>query len=94
MPDHVHVLVSALGADSDLTRWVARWKQTTGYAFARAAGLTLWQCGYFERTLRREDDTGVIAAYILGNPVRAGLATQVEDTPTRGRAVNSLSAQD
>jgi putative transposase len=42
---------------------------------------TLWQSGYFERILRREETTQRVADYIMANPVRAGLAEQVGDYP-------------
>jgi hypothetical protein len=40
---------------------------------ATGAQARLWQENYFERTLREEDDCLGVAAYILGNPLRAGL---------------------
>src|SRR2546430_17322675 len=33
MPDHVHFLLEGAIATSDVVRFVARWKQFTGYAF-------------------------------------------------------------
>jgi putative transposase len=77
MPDHAHVLVNATARDADLCRFVSRWKQATGFEYARSQRGRLWQPGYFERVLRREEATVVIAAYIVANPVRAGLSTRV-----------------
>ena len=77
MPDHVHLLVASTNASADLERFVTRWKQSTGFAYAQCCATRLWQSGYFERVLRAEDTTEHIAAYIVANPVRAGLTTRV-----------------
>jgi REP element-mobilizing transposase RayT len=77
MPDHAHVLVDAFARGADLSRFVSSWKQATGFAHARARAQRLWQPGFFERVLRREEATATVAAYIVANPVRAGLATRV-----------------
>jgi putative transposase len=81
MPDHVHLLVEARADDAWLPEFVAAWKQQSGYGYASAGRGRLWQVGYFERVLRNEESTSQVAAYILGNPVRAGLAQRVSDYP-------------
>ncbi len=50
------------------------------------AGL-LWQDGYFERTLRRDEDVTSVAVYIANNPVRAGLVERAEDWPHSGGVI-------
>ena len=77
MPDHVHLLLASTSESANLERFVARWKQVTGFEYAQRCGGKLWQSGYFERVLRIEDDTHAVAAYIVGNPVRAGLASRI-----------------
>jgi putative transposase len=81
MPDHVHLLLDAVCASADLERCVARWKQSTGFAYRRGHHGRLWQPGYFERVLRAEETTAAVSAYIVANPVRAGLARRVGDYP-------------
>jgi len=87
MPDHVHVLVEGLSEGAVLTTFVARWKQRTGYRFARAAReagrqpVRLWQPTYFDRVLRNDEATRAVALYIIANPVRAGLAASVQEYP-------------
>jgi REP-associated tyrosine transposase len=81
MPDHVHVLLDARDNNAALRDLVKRWKQASGYWYMRRYGRTLWQSGYFERILRREDTTEVVANYIMANPVRAGLAKEVGAYP-------------
>jgi len=44
----------------------------------------LWQRSYFEHVLRREEDVAGVVAYILGNPVRAGLCASPEEYPLLG----------
>ncbi len=41
----------------------------------------IWQSGYHDRTLRREEDIRDIARYIVANPLRAGLVKQLANYP-------------
>ena len=79
MPDHVHLLVEGLAVASDLRRFVRIGKQRSAYQYSRASGGRLWQEGYHDRVLRRDDDLRVAARYVLENPVRAGLVAAIED---------------
>ena len=73
MPDHAHLLVEGTTDQSDFRRFTKLAKQRSGAAYALTATQRLWQKGYYERVLRRDDDARIIARYILENPVRAGL---------------------
>jgi len=76
MPDHWHRLVE-LG-DETLGKAIARFKA----GVSRELGVpALWQPGFHDRCLRREEDLRRSAAYIVLNPVRAGLAIHVMDYP-------------
>jgi putative transposase len=77
MPDHLHALVQGQHDHADLIRFVQRFKQMTAFHFKRESGLRLWQQSFYDRALRVEEDLAGVAAYIGGNPVRAGLATDV-----------------
>jgi putative transposase len=80
MPDHIHLLVEGLSAQSDLLRFVPIGKQRTAYSYSKATGgRRLWQEGFHDRSLRRDDDIKATARYVLENPVRAGLATSPQD---------------
>jgi putative transposase len=57
MPDHVHLLTQGASDRSDLQRFVKRWKQRTAFNYRRAHGHPLWQTGYFDHVLRRDEDT-------------------------------------
>ena len=61
MPDHVHWLCEAQRDGAGLERFVALWKQRTGFAWSKRTGRRLWQKGYYERVLRANDDSLAIA---------------------------------
>jgi hypothetical protein len=84
MPDHLHALVLGRHDAADLIRFVQRFKQVTAFDFRRETGLRLWQQSFYDRVLRVEEDLADIAAYILANPIRAGLAGQTDDYPLSG----------
>jgi len=84
MPDHVHILAIGEELDSDLEAFLARMKQKTGFDFKKLHRTRLWQDGYYDRILRNDEQTIVVARYILDNPVRAGLVTDCRDYPFSG----------
>ena len=92
MPDHLHLLVQGLTAESDCRRFISRAKQYSGFYYAEEYGVRLWQRYGFERVLREHEPTMVVARYILENPLRAGLAQRVDEYPYVGSLVYSLSA--
>ena len=96
MPDHFHGLVEGLEVDSDFKSLIRRWKQATGYEWRRAGHRApLWQEGYFDRILRERDLTEAVVHYIVTNPLRAGLVTDVRDYALIGSGpydINSLLA--
>jgi REP element-mobilizing transposase RayT len=92
MPDHAHLLLLGERLTSDLLRFVHRWKQKVGFLVRRACGRALWQDGFYDHVLRDEEDSFRIAAYIVANPVRAGLANSITEYPYSGSCVYSLQA--
>ena len=81
MPDHLHWLVELRqGSLSELMRRV---KSNSGRAINRQLGISgrLWQDGYHDRAMRREEDLQAVARYIVANPLRAGLVQRVGDYP-------------
>ena len=91
MPDHLHLLVEAQSRGSDARRFIRDIKQYSGYQYARQFHEKLWQRYGFEHVLRDEETTQVVAAYVVGNPVRAGLVRRVLDYPFVGSFVYDLS---
>ena len=75
MPDHVHALVEGLRDDSDLRAFGKLARQRLTIALKKIIGGPVWQDGYYERTLREEEATLDVVAYILQNPVRRGLVS-------------------
>jgi putative transposase len=72
MPDHLHWLLS-LGAGANLTAEVQAVKSVT----AHRLGGKVWQRGFHDRAIRREEDLPAVARYVVANPVRAGLVGRV-----------------
>jgi putative transposase len=91
MPDHLHLLISGEREDSDLRRFVVRFRQATGYRHCRATGRRLWQEGYYDHVLRDAEDTKTIVRYILGNPVRAGLTRVIGEHRWAGSDVYAVA---
>ena len=84
MPDHVHLLVAGERQEADLKRFSTIAKQYSGFYFQQASGLPLWQRYGFERVLRTEEATEIVARYTIANPVRAGLVQSPADYPFWG----------
>ena len=78
MPDHLHLLMSP--KTGNLCDLIGRWKSYTANLL-RKAGLNskLWQRGFYDHALRKEEDIKVTSDYIVNNPVRAGIATRWRD---------------
>jgi REP element-mobilizing transposase RayT len=72
MPDHLHWLL-VLSAHLSLGRLVGGVKSVV----AHKAGRTVWQKGFHDHAVRREEDLGAVARYLVLNPVRAGLVARV-----------------
>ena len=87
MPDHVHLVLEATSLESGLSRLMNVWKQTTGYAHRRATGTKLWQNGYYDHVLRKDEDRLGAIAYVLSNPLRAGLVSDLRRYPFWGSGV-------
>ena len=81
MPDHLHLLLEGLQPEADFVRTMTLLRQRTAMSFRRQQGTQLWQDGYFERVLRDEEATETVTAYIVANPVRAGLVNRIDDYP-------------
>jgi putative transposase len=81
MPDHLHMLLSGCSDVADFRAAMTVIRQRTAVTFRRATGQALWQDGYFERVLRREEQTFDVVRYILWNPVRANLVRAPEEYP-------------
>jgi putative transposase len=91
MPDHLHLLAEGRVAASDCRRFIARAKQFSGFHYQKMFGERLWQRYGYERVLRVDEETLSVARYILENPIRAGLASNVLDYPFIGSSVYTVA---
>ena len=90
MPNHVHLLLEGLSDSSDLRRFVRDWKQRTAFDYQNATGGDLWQRGYFDHVLRTDEDTDLVTRYVLGNPMRAGLAADMKEYRYAGSDTSTI----
>jgi putative transposase len=75
MPDHLHALI-AIDGEASLSKIISDFKRAT----AKFGGIR-WQRNFFDHRLRHDESLEEKAAYIMNNPVRAGLAQNSEDWP-------------
>ena len=82
MPDHVHWLLQLM-PDSDLSNVVARTKGRSARRINHTnhPSLKIWQSGFHDHAVRKEEDLENLANYTMLNPVRAGLVSHAEDYP-------------
>ena len=86
MPDHLHWLFSLKngyslskvmqGVKGGFSHSIRKYCRNLNIAFDSGP---LWQDGFYDRALRKEEDLLDIARYIVANPRRAGLVTKIGD---------------
>jgi putative transposase len=79
MPDHFHWLVELRTGTLSTLMCQVKSRSSRMIQMANSHPGPLWQRGYYERTLRRDEDILAAARYIVANPLRAGLVRRVED---------------
>ena len=81
MPDHFHWLIEL--RRGSLSEVMQKTKSLSTKAVRQACGgnSVLWQRGFHDRALRREDDLVKMARYVVANPLRAGLVEKLGDYP-------------
>ena len=82
MPNHVHVL-AATNAEHELGTIVQTWKSITARRINALLGRQgrLWGADYFDRYMRDHEHYLATFAYVVKNPVKAGLCAKPEDWP-------------
>jgi len=82
MPDHIHWLLQLTGGRS-LSVCVNTMKSFAARAINKSSGRhgRLWQKGFFDRAMRRDEDLAAVARYIVANPLRAGIVGSVWEYP-------------
>jgi len=81
MPDHLHWLFRL--DDGALDNVVSRLKANLARRVNRQCGSegAIWQTGYHDRGIRRDQDLRAVARYVIANPLRAGICERVGDYP-------------
>ncbi len=82
MPDHLHWLLQ-LRSDRTLGVCMNLVKSLFAREIRQCCSIrgAVWQRGYHDRALRKEDDVVRIARYIIANPRRGGLVDSVRQYP-------------
>ncbi len=78
MPDHLHWLLELDGGVS-LSQLVSSVKSHSAKKVNQRRGRTgsVWQDGFHDHAVRREEDLRNLARYVVMNPVRAGLVGSI-----------------
>ena len=82
MPEHVHV-IAELQEGWNLSKIMNTFKSFTARGINEHLGQSgqVWQRGYYDHALRRDESWEAVVRYALENPVRKGFVKQCEDWP-------------
>lgn len=76
IPDHVYWLMQLVGNQS-----LANTIKTIKSKATIQIGNPIWQKGYYDHAIRKDEDIQDIARYIIANPIRAGIVERVGNYP-------------
>lgn len=81
MPDHLHWLLTL--NSGTLGQMMKRLKARSSLALKRrqSSSGSIWQPGFHDHALHRDEDLQAAARYIVANPLRAGLVKRIGDYP-------------
>ena len=82
MPDHLHWLLQ-LTASQPLAIVVNKVKSKSARKINQQLACTgpVWQKGFHDRAIRRDEDIAAVARYIVANPLRSGIVRSLRDYP-------------
>lgn len=82
MPDHLHWMFQ-LGDGQELAAVMKDFKARSARRINEALGRlgTIWQREYYDHAIRKDEDLRSLARYIVANPLRAGLVSEIGDYP-------------
>ncbi len=82
MPDHLHWLIQLQG-NLGLSEIVRRLKGSSARGINLKLGRNgaVWQTGFHDHALRKNEDIRDVARYVVANPLRAGLVEKIGDYP-------------
>ena len=81
MPDHVHFVVEL--TTTNIGQLMHSFKSYTANQINISLNRqgSVWQRGYHDHAIRKEEDINEVIEYVLSNPVRAGLVEDFHDYP-------------
>jgi len=82
MPDHLHWLLQLIGT-RDLSTCVGLVKSLSAREIRATQGIDgkIWQRGFHDRAIRKQDDLVAVARYIVANPLRVGIVDSIRNYP-------------
>ncbi len=81
MPDHFHWLIELGPVQLHALMRRVKSRSTLAINTHQCRHGRLWQKGFHDRALRREEDVQAVARYVVMNPKRAGLVGRIGDYP-------------
>ncbi|MEW6456101.1 MAG: transposase [Acidobacteriota bacterium] len=84
MPDHLHLLTEGNDEEADMRKFIAAFKQKTGFLYKKKFNNQLWEINYYEHVLRKEETIKEVAFYIFNNPLRKGIVKNYQEYPYSG----------
>jgi REP element-mobilizing transposase RayT len=81
MPDHLHWLFILKGNDLSLVLRTIKSRSAVAINQYNAATGKVWQKGFHDRAIRRDEDIKTVARYIIANPLRAGITKIIGNYP-------------
>lgn len=80
MPNHFHLLVNTGSKPGELSKFMHRLMTSYTKYFNKRYGLVghLFQGNYKSRYVTKERGVKMVSEYIRGNPIKAGIVTQIE----------------
>ncbi len=95
MPDHLHLILEGQSMSADVQAFMKTFKQKTGFAYRRKSSAPagkLWQSGYYDHVLRRDENLQSVLQYVFNNPVRKQMVSHFMDYPYLGSLAVELGA--
>jgi REP element-mobilizing transposase RayT len=81
MPNHVHLLLTPRTNVSEILRRLKGYSARQANQILGRTGQPFWQDESYDHLVRNGDEFRRIEGYIVNNPVKAGLASSVEEFP-------------
>jgi REP element-mobilizing transposase RayT len=81
MPDHLHWLLAPRASPLAATMQLLKSRSALAVNRRRRQRGPVWQKGYHDHAIRRDEDLVATARYIVANPLRAGIVRRLGDYP-------------